>query len=152
MSVPKLERGARPCDSGHVGSLSVRFGEATGRTPQSASQRLNGRKARLEDEAVAYLTICRQDGRFAEGQAFLHKQQEAFAGTVPERYTAALAQLAADVDAAEDPRLLDIVSRISGGTATSADLLDYAKLLMKEISVKFRLYDAVVAKRRELTA
>lgn len=137
----KVERGA-----GHYGrkpSLEVRFAERTGRTPGSAGQRLSGNN-RLETDAVEFLTICREDGRLAEGEGFLHRLQTAFRGerTVP--WTPQLVQDAADLDAVEDPRLLAIQVKVGANTATESEVRDYAKVLMREIAAKVRLYDAAI--------
>lgn len=150
MTAPKIERRARPRGSAHVGRLARRFADITGRTQGSASQRLSGRKGRLLDEAVGYLQICREDGLRAEGETFLHACDEAFHGDDAEPWRAELVDEIALLDAVEDARLTAIAQRIAAGAATLVEVQEYAKLLMREISGKFRLYDAAIALTHKL--
>lgn len=139
-----LARSAPHGNSAHAGRVAKRFAEATGRTAGSASQRLTGR-GRLLTDALAFLRICREEQRCADGEAFLHACDEAFRGTHPEAWRAELVDEVAMLDGIEDGRLVAIAQKVQAGTATEKEVLEYAKLLMREIAGKLRLYDAAIA-------
>ena len=149
MSATKLGRPAPVRDSAHVSRLARRFAEITGRTPGSASQRLTGSKARLLDEAVGYLQLCREEHR-AEGEAFLHACNEAMHGEDAEAWRPELVDEIALIDSIEDARLVAIAQKVEARTATLAEVQEYAKLLMREIEGKFRLYDSAIALTHKL--
>jgi len=140
-----LERPARRRDSAHVGRLARRFAEATDRTPGSAGQRLSGGKGRLLTDAVAFLQLCREGPHRVEGEAFLHVCTEAFRGEAVARWHGELVEEVSHLDGIEDGRLTAIAARVQAGTATVAEVRDYARLLMREIESKLRLYDAAIA-------
>lgn len=150
MTGPKLDRRARPRDSAHVGRLARRFAEATDRTPGSASQRLTGGKGRLLSDAIAFLEICRDQAHRAEGEAFLHVCSEALNGHAAEPWRPELVDEIALLDAVEDARLVGIAQRVEARTATLVEVQEYARLLMREIAGKFRLYDAAIALSHKL--
>jgi ribosomal protein S28E/S33 len=144
-----LDRHARADNSGHVGRLAEHFAKATGRTPMSGSQRLTG-KDRLINDAVAYLTACRQLQQLADGELFLHQCSEAFRGGQPEAWRPELVEEIAQLDGVEDGRLTTIALRVQNGVATETEVRDYARLLMREIAGKVRLYDSAIALTHQL--
>lgn len=152
MSATKLEGRAPLRDSAHVGRLARRFAEATGRTPGSAGQRLSGAKPRLIDEAATYLRICAQEGRRAEGELFLHACNAALDGQRPEGWTPALVDEVSLLDGIEDARAVAIAQKVAAGAATRSEVIEYAKVLRREIGAKIRLYDAAVALSHQLKA
>lgn len=114
-----------------------------------ASQRLTG-KARLVNDATTYLALCREERQHADGELFLHQCNEAFRGEAPEPWRPELIDEIAELDGVEDGRLVAIALRVQSGAATETEVRDYAKLLMREITAKIRLYDAAVALSHKL--
>ena len=140
----QVERGGR--QSRRKGSLAIRFADATGRTPQVASQRLYGGN-RLQDDLLAFIRICQEDNRRAELEAFLRPAFAAMNDIEPEPLTDALLVEDAKASAQEQVERSEFQA-----AKTDAELDDLIKSSLHDAMVSYRVYDAAIAERHRRRA
>lgn len=122
--------------------LAIAYGELTGRTEKSASQRLWG-KDRLDRDASALLMLLKARGDRAGMDAFMRPLLGIYNDVNPEPLTDELLCEAARTNAAEEVERSEFQAR-----KTDSELEDLKRASLKDAVTSYRVYDSCVAELR----